>query len=388
MRDRKTEPAGKWLCAGILFVLTFVMVKVEMGKGHEVLLYSDFATHSSWALGEFTDPLYDKFYAYPVWHLLVRLVNWLLPVGREYAGALVTACCISAAGAFLYGFIRKELKDNISERRICLLTLGLMVLTALYMPWFNVEPYLGQSSATTWHNPTNMAVKPIALLAFLWFLRMYLSKSRIKAGEMIGFSGLLLFSCFVKPSFVQGFLPAVVLFLLIELFRTKGKSFLFSLKMAAAFVPSGIYFLIQFFSMFGLEAERSIGISPFEVLMLDTDHPLISILQTIAFPLFVIGILGLRQLWQDKQLLFSLIFYAASFLEFILLIEVTEPESGNFEWALQLALFTLFALTAVRFYQKKDKRPWMELAGNALLIYHISSGIFYYVYLLISPLQC
>lgn len=388
MRDKKKEAAGGWLCTGILFLMTFLMVKVEMGKGHEVLLYSDFATHSSWAVGEFTDPLYDKFYAYPVWHLMVRMANRLLPIGREYAGALVTACCIGLGTLILYRFLDKELNGSLSCKKICLLTTGIMVLTALYMPWFNREVYLGQSSPTIWHNPTNMAVKPLALLLFLWFLRLYMNKQRIKGLEFAGFSGLLLLSCFIKPSFAQGFLPAVVLFLLIELIRTKGESFLFSLKIAAAFVPSGIYFLTQFFSMFGAEAERSMGISPFTVMRFDTDHPLISILQAVAFPLFVVGITGWKKLFRDKEFLFSLIFYVVSLLEFIVLIELTEPESGNFEWALQLAMFAFFAMAAVRFYQKEDRKPWVNYVGNGLLLYHVASGIYYYIYLLISPLQC
>ena len=44
MRNKKREVAGGWLCAGILFALTFLMVKIEMEKGYEVLLYSDFAS--------------------------------------------------------------------------------------------------------------------------------------------------------------------------------------------------------------------------------------------------------------------------------------------------------------------------------------------------------
>lgn len=388
MRDKNKGAIGGWLCTGILFLMTFLMVKVEMGKGHEVLLYSDFATHSSWAVGEFTDPLYDKFYAYPIWHLMVRIVNGLLPIGREYAGALVTACCIGVGTWILYCFLDKELKDCLSRKKICLLTMGIMILTALYMPWFNKEVYLGQSSPTIWHNPTNMAVKPLALLLFLWFLRLYMGKQKIKGIEFVGFSGILLLSCFVKPSFAQGFLPAVVIFLLVELVRTKGKSFFFSLKMALAFVPSGIYFLTQFFSMFGEKAERSMGISPFTVMRFDTEHPLISILQAAAFPLFVAMIMGGKKLSRDKEFLFSLVFYVVSLLEFIVLIEVTEPESGNFEWALQLALFAFFAMAAVRFYQKEDKKPWMSYVGNGLLLYHVASGIYYYIYLLISPLQC
>lgn len=388
MRDKKKEGAWGWLCTAILFLLTLIIVKLEMEKGHEVLLYSDFATHSSWAVGEFTDPLYDKFYAYPIWHLAVRMVNSLLPVGREYAGALVTACCIGFCTLILYDFLNRELNNCLPQWRICLLTLGLMVLTALYMPWFNEEVYLGQSSPTIWHNPTNMAVKPIALLIFLWFLRLYEKGQRTKGTELAVLSGVLLLSCFVKPSFVQGFLPGVVLYLLIELFLTKGKSFLFSLKIAVVFIPSGIYFLVQFFSMFGSGAERSMGISPFTVMRFDTAHPLISILQAAAFPLFVVGISGWKQLFGDKKLLFSLIFYVVTLLEFVLLIELTEPESGNFEWALQLALFAFFAVSAVRFYQRMDKRPWMKYVGNGLLFYHIISGIYYYIYLMLSPLQC
>lgn len=410
MGDEKRSVWGLWLCAGVLFVLTFVMVKAEMGKGHEVLLYSDFATHSSWATGELSDPLYNKFYSYPVWHLAVRAVNRLLPVGREYAGALVTACCLGILAAILYRFLWRELKEQLSWLGTAFLTIGLLILTALYMPWFNKEVYLGQSSPTIWHNPTNMAVKPAALLAFLYFLKLYPGgeSMSVSRGRMPGdihrrdsekkrtewldftvFAGILLFSCFVKPSFMQGFLPAAVLFLLMELIRTKGKSFWISFKLGLAFLPSCLYFLVQFFFVFGEGTERGIGLAPFAVIRLDTAHPLISMLQAAAFPLFVLCILGGKQLWKDKPLLFSLIFYVVSLLEFILLIEVNEPASGNFEWGLQLAMFTFFVMTAVRFYQKRDKKRWVSAAGNGLLFYHIASGVYYYLYLLVlSPLQC
>ena len=388
MENRRKRTGGMWLCAGVLFLMTFFMVLVEMEKGNEVLLYSDFATHSSWAVGEFTDPLYNKFYAYPIWHLLVKIAASVLPIGREYAGALVTACCIGLTAAVLYRFLWEQLKVSLKAYQIILLTLGLMVLTAVYMPWFNREVYLGQSSPTIWHNPTNMAVKPVALLSFLLFLKMYGDDRKAKGKEFVILSLLLLLSCFIKPSFVQGFLPAVVVFLLIELIRTRGESFWFSFKTALAFVPSGLYFLVQFLSMFGSGAERSIGIQPFAVMRLDTAHPLISMLQAVAFPLFVLLVLGWKQVWKDKPLLFSFLFYLIALLEFVLLIEVTEPASGNFEWALQLAIFAFFIMAAVRFYQQKNQKKWICMAGNILFLYHVVSGVWYYVYLLLSPLQC
>lgn len=380
---------GMWICTGALFLLTFLMVKAEMGKGAEVLLYSDFATHSSWAVGELTDPVYDKFYEYPVWHMAVRAVSILLPIGREYAGAAVTACCIGLTAALLYHFLYEQLKGCVPVSRICLLDIGLMVLTALYMPWFNREVYLGQSSPTIWHNPTNMAVKPLAFLCFLLFIQEYESPDATKPRKWILMSALLLLSCFVKPSFIQGFLPAVIAFLLLELARTRGKSFGFSLKMAAAFVPSGLYFLYQFLAVFGEGSGRTIGIDPFAVMRLDTEHPLISILQSVAFPLFVLCVLGWKRIWKDKTLLFSVIFYLVCLMEFILLIELTEAASGNFEWALQLAMFLLFVITAVRFYQTKWQKQWIPAVGSGLLLYHVLSGIYYYLGLLFwLPGQC
>lgn len=367
------------------------MVKIEMTKGYEVLLYSDFATHSTWAVGELENSLYDKFYAYPVWHLAVRGVNAVFPIGREYAGALVTAVCIGITAVILCRYLYCQLGKFVSGRNICLLTIGLLILTALYMPWFNEEVYLGQSSPTIWHNPTNMAVKPVALLAVLSFLEIYtevFAEKKVVWREFLWFAVLCLLSCFVKPSFLQGFLPAAVIFLLVELIYTHGESFWVSAKFALAFIPSGVYFLLQFFSVFGEGTKRSIGIAPFAVMRLDTMYPVISILQSAAFPFFVLAVLGVKRLWKDKSLLFSVCFYTVSLLEFILFIEVNEPESGNFEWALQLALFVLFVITAVRFFQQRNRKRWIDWMGKGLLFYHVVSGIYYYFYLLISPLQC
>ena len=117
--------------------------------------------------------------------MAVRIVNRLLPIGRENAGALVTACCIGLLAAILYQFLWKELKEQLSKMNIVFLTIGLLILTALYMPWFNREVYLGQSSPTIWHNPTNMAVKPVSLIAFLYFLKLYPEKEREKWERII-----------------------------------------------------------------------------------------------------------------------------------------------------------------------------------------------------------
>ena len=78
---------GFWITLFFMFAVTLVMTKIEMGKE-----YTDFRTHSRWAVGELPDPQFDKFYFYPVWHFCVKVVNYLLPLGREWSASFVTAC--------------------------------------------------------------------------------------------------------------------------------------------------------------------------------------------------------------------------------------------------------------------------------------------------------
>ncbi len=381
---RKTD-YGFWICLLFMFMAALAMTKVEIGKE-----YTDFRTHSRWAVGEPLEARFSKFYFYPVWHFCVKAVNWLLPIGREWSAAFVTACFVGALGAILYCFVKKELGERWPVWKCTLLTLSLLFVTALYVPWFNKEIYLGQSGPTIWHNPTNLAVKPMSLLIFLCFVKLYRERETIGNGFLAGVSGLLLLSCFTKPSFIQGFLPAVVIFLLLELIPNRGKSFLFSLKLALMFVPSGIYFIVQYLSLFDSTDTRSIGIQPFAVMKLDSPNPLISILLGIAFPLFVLLVTGgAGKVFADKALWLSLLFYLTSLAEFILFIEETEPAAGNFEWALQLAMFLLFVMTAIRFYQTRWEKRWIQAIGNVLFFYHVLSGVWYYIWIFIfSPWQC
>ncbi|MCI8417959.1 MAG: hypothetical protein HFI33_10790 [Lachnospiraceae bacterium] len=389
MQNRKKEifkgvDVGFWFCLLLLFAATLVMTKVEMGKE-----FTDFRTHSRWAVGILVDHKFDKFYFYPLWHFCVRAVYILTPLGREWSAAFVTACFGGATAVLLYLFMRRQLGEKLPVWKCALLTLALLFVTALYMPWFNKELYLGQSSPTIWHNPTNLAVKPLALLIFLCFIRIYQERETIGKRALVLVSFLLLLSCFVKPSFIQGFLPAMVVFLLLELIPSRGRTFWYSLKVALMFIPSGIYFIVQYLLMFDSSGDRKIGIQPFAVMRLDSPNPGISILIGIAFPLFVLVALGAKKVFNDKALWLAVVFYLVSLLEFILLIEETEAASGNFEWAMQLAMFMLFIMTALRFYQTRWKKKWIWIGGNLLFVYHALSGVGYYIWLLVfSSWQC
>ena len=119
----------------------------------------------------------------------MRAVNASLPIGREWSAALVTALCLGLTAAVLYRYLSAQLEQKLSYGRICGLGCGLMVLTAVYVPWLNPQVYLGQSSPTIWHNPTNMAVKPLALLGFLLFLDLYRKREKPDVSCLLYTSG-------------------------------------------------------------------------------------------------------------------------------------------------------------------------------------------------------
>ena len=381
------------ICLAVVLA-SFAMTLKQMGE-----MYADFAVHARFAGAGRVDPQYIKFNFYPLWHLGVQLWANKLHVSLNYAAAVVSAGFAFLTVSVTYCLVKSALKNQCSNWGIAALTLGLSFVAAIRIPFMDARNFIDYIGPTIWHNPTNLAVKPFAIAAvflFFWLYERYGTDGfhDSKKGElrwMMCLSVILLISCFTKPSFSQGFLPAVMLFLLIELIVTKGKCFVFCLKSALIFTPAALYMLYQFFSVFSPEQERNMQIDVMEILSRWSPHPWFSIVVAIAFPLFVIIVLR-KYIFKDKLLWLSIVFYLTALLEAMLLIEVNEPNSGNFCWAWQLAMGVLFIVTAIRFFQKYSwracgsdrKMKCIFWTGSILLVCHTLSGVYYYGRLLFT----
>lgn len=78
---------------------------------------------------------------------------------------------------------------------------------------------MGQGSPNTWHNPNNFMVKPFAIVIFLAVFRILediIERRTIEKKRFIKIAIFAELSVFEKPSFLQGFLPALVIYLLIN----------------------------------------------------------------------------------------------------------------------------------------------------------------------------
>lgn len=148
----------------------------------------------------------------PFWHLLTYLVVSVFRCRVEIAAGIVSGLLIVATYVIAFCAIRRAV-PGLESHEAAGLDLVLHLAGPIYAWFFNKTPYLGQGSPNIWHNPTSIAVRPIALLVFVLVSSMVI-KARsedfehgIPAGTAVLTGLLLILSCLAKPSFVQVFIP-------------------------------------------------------------------------------------------------------------------------------------------------------------------------------------
>ena len=262
----------------------------------------------------------------------------------------------------------------------------------------NKTPYLGQGSPNIWHNPTSIAVRPIALLVFVLVSSMVIKARRedfehgIPAGTAVLTGLLLILSCLAKPSFVQVFYPAIFTLMVIWLIMYRGRNLKTALQLFLVCLPSLIVMILQFVNAFysGSGKSGGLAIKPFVVAGARTRSIPISLLLLLAFPLLMLVITAVKKSlnWSDA-LAWLMLFWGLVWR--LLLAEKGEREwHGNFSWGFMLASYLVW-YCAVRNYLRHyfseqmtgNKRGVGFVLATLVLALHLISGIYYIGYLVI-----
>ena len=102
----------------------------------------------------------------PLWHLQTCLVANLFRCRVEIAAGIVSGLLVVLTYVIAYFAIRRTV-PGLESHEAAGLDLVLHLVGPIYAWFFNKTPYLGQGSPNIWHNPTTIAVRPIALLTFV-----------------------------------------------------------------------------------------------------------------------------------------------------------------------------------------------------------------------------
>ena len=337
---------------------------------------------------------------YPAWHfvckVLIEILGLFLPGGTEEGLNQILALAGSAANTLflivtfsLYIVIFRHFFQGKNRGWLAAAAACAMVFAGpLYCRWINPNYYWGQDSAAIWHNPTYLAVEPLALICFFLYWKMA-EEGKTEWKRFVLFGFLLLLSGLFKPSFYQMFLPALVIFCVADTLYSRFARLRFSLCTAASVIPAGLLALAQMSILSSADAQineaNGIGVRLFEVLGYYSPHPLLSTVLTLGFPLVMI-ILCRRELLKNKMLMLAVCAVLSGFLQYALLYKQVNTYAGDFGWGYSLSLVLIFTVGLIllnRLWQTRKKRLGLYIALGVFSL-HVLFGLLYYKEILVN----
>lgn len=371
----------------ILYTITYTVTFRLTG------ITSDYNIHMNWAAQIHRDNIISFFQSNPyfMWHFLVRIFYKIFAMPMNYAAAVVSALINVVVYLAATEIIKKNEVDKPEIISFCLMLIG-----PLYVPWFNPNYYLGQSTPNTWHNPTNLMVKPFAVCCFFLILRVLRAvrnSEKIKGSQWAGLSVLIFLSVLAKPSFCQAIIPGLGIYLIFLCVRNRFRDIKQYIYLCLTFAPSVLLMLYQALTYWGEEGTRgSIGISWLKVSSYYSPNVYISLLLTFGFPLLYL-VLNWKRALKRTDVQLSICYYAVAWLEGALLYETVGTYSGNFGWAGLLATFILWMVIIICFFedfQKFRMDDMLQVVKHTVLMIvfsiHLLCGSWYAYNMIVGPI--
>lgn len=281
---------------------------------------------------------------YPLWHILVAFTAFISRVKIEYASGIVTGLLnvICYCGVFEY-FRRNNDKNMLCDM---MASFGVMIIGPMcslnHIYW----------TPNTWHNPTEFAVRPFAVFAFLIIVELldeFKDSKKTNVSQYIILSIMLLLSNLAKPNFAQIIIPGLGLYLIILLFKNHD---LRTLKlfgcMLLSFVPCFLMTIIQFTTQFLLDdgTTETIGyaIKWMDYLNYSLGGKIYLIILFIFFPLVVFALEYRSVIRTDIML--AVCMSVSAFFEMALFEETGGYfYNGDFTWGFILSEFFLYMVS-------------------------------------------
>lgn len=372
----------------VIFIITFSVV-------YNRYMDSDFVVHARWAMELNRHILHymSEYISYPLWHVVVKFIYKFFHFGIEISTAIATALFNCFAGwSILYAWDRLGSRPLPARTKViwavCILLMG-----PLYAPDFCRNYYLGQGTGNVWHNPTHIAVKGLAILCFVWIVRLVNEEIQHKRGEYVLLSILLFLSALAKPSFLQAMIPGLGLYFIIELLRDGFKKHIVHfLCIAATFIPSVVLLAWQLIVNFYVSTEMytlggaGIGIAFGAFLSEWSDNLFISFLLALAFPLFVL-LIDAKRLLKDVSIRIVICYGLCAWLEAAFLYEKgVRMRDGNWTWGYNLFLLVIWMLFIIKYLDmlqdeaiSTKKRMISICGGIPILFFQVLFGVGFFV---------
>lgn len=381
MKREKALKTGLWALI-FIYGISCVFLYYKQTFHVEGMPYeSDLPYHISMAVDDhwfysLTAILYQVFFLTPFGNLLTAIFLGAVSVATIYVTYLV-----------LLEIGKKCKLSNCSEALLLFAAFLCNVAMPFYLKWAHYQRYIGYQSASIWHNSTYQCMKLFGILAFLFYLRLEEKyRDGLTGKEWFLMAVLFALGSAVKPSFLMVFAPIMAIYLLVDLFHKVkfSKIFLFGLTV----IPSLVVILWQNMVLFGEDTGNGIIIAYAHTMSLHGTHPKVSLVLSVAFPLFVLLFLW-KELFKDKWYLFSWLVWGNGLLQYMFLAEEgRRARDGNFTWGYSFGIFLILIFSVIKVIQvaknpkgiftKPIVRYGFLACAGAILLYQSHCGLYFF----------
>ena len=361
---------------GLFTITSFILYYNQLQYPITGLFESDTAVHVDFAV--------NQHYYHSLAAFIYLLLSLFPAADSLIAFVLAVTTSMTVYVTFkLFKEINEREKGYLGDNLLYVLSIFANFLMGFYIKAANRQHYIGYENANMWHNSTYIFMRFFAVLTVLSFLKLYDTyKEKVDLKKFFLFTLLLTITTGFKASFLTVFAPLLAIILLIDLIKgTKFKNvFIMALSVVA---PIGVM-ILQSIVMSGSDNSNGYTISPFTALAMRGDHPKVTLVLSVLFPLIVL-FTHIKDFYKNKIYFGTLIMWAVAFLEVFLLAETGERNlDSNFFWGYSIALFFLFIVSmfvSMKDFVAGNKRRfgfYITILETIVLLWHVISGIWYY----------
>lgn len=369
---KKWQILAIFLILGIIGILcTYIFYNQAVGN-----FSSDLGAHIKSALsaegmkGQYTitKPLYRFVYNYFYGELGIAILL-----------AITTIATIIVTEKLLKYYLKEE-----KEFKLYLYAILLNFVIAIYIPFVSSTWNAGLQEPSEWHNSTYSIMKFIGLIAIIIYFKIeqnYLKKIGFK--DWLVFCILLILVNLVKPNFILAFAPTMLIFLIMDFFRNvKNKKAILNMVIFGTAVLISLTVLIyQSLVLYGGDSQDGIVFGFMKSLKLYSDYPILSLVQSLAFPLFIL-LTNIKTIAKDRKHSFVWVMNTVALVEFLVISESgARSKDGNFDWGYNFTLMLVFISSVVileKIKNEKTKNLAYIVFAYILLALHIISGLIYF----------
>ncbi len=244
-------------------------------------------------------------------------------------------------------------------------------ITMAYVPYFGDFRYKGMLNFNIYHNSTYIGMKPFALLAVLFLFRILktYAEQRMSWKDWVGLAGMMLAATAFKPNFIVGFAVAILVVLIVDFIRVRGKHFLNFVIMGSTVLPGFFLTLYQRAALYEADSAGSqLKIGFLTALRAVVKHPEIPLLLSFVFPLVVLAFC-IKDLKSDKFYRFAWLHMLINLAMTVMLYETgARLRHGNFFWGSYFAIGVVFILSVVKLDELIEKKRMGALTVSSMAL--------------------